>query len=136
MSFSPVLQCNSFFNSTRRPFGTELLVGQLWLSTSKAQLDPGLLTSRNISKPMFTFQVIWSVRSHTLRLSSPTLSSGLFVILAFQPSSALIDVPDYSGTRPRILAQSQHHILCKPPHPLPRLQAPVCSPIMGSRIEP
>ena len=74
---------NSFFYSTRRPFGTELLVGRLWLSTLKAQLDPGLLTSQNISKPTFTSQAIWSVRSHPLRLSSPILSSGLFAILAF-----------------------------------------------------
>ena len=136
MSFSLVLQLNSFFYSTRCPFGTELLVGQLWLSTLKVQLDLGLLTSLNISKPMFTSQAIWSVRSHTLRMSSPILSSGLFAILAFRPLSALIDAPDYSGTHPRILAQSQHHILCKSPHPLPRLQAPVCLPIMGSRIEP
>ena len=121
---------------TRRPFGTELLVGQLWLSMLKAQLDLGLLASQNISKPMFTFQAIWSVRSHTLRLLSPTLSSGLFVILGFRPSSVLIDAYDYFGTRPPILAQSRLHILCKPPHPLPRLQAPACSPIMGSRIEP
>ena len=56
--------------------------------------------------------------------------------IGIRPLSALIDAPDYSGTHPCILAQSQHHILCKSPHPLPRLQAPVCLPIMGSRIEP
>lgn len=89
--------------------------------------------NQNMSKPMFTFQAIWSVRCHTLLLSSPTLSNGLFVILAFRPSSALIDAPDYSGICPRrILALSQHHILCKPPHPLPRLQAPASLLIMGN----
>ena len=140
MSFSPVLlthwhHSNLFFNF-RHPFGTELLVGRHWLSTSKAQLDRGLLTSQNMSKPTFTFQDIWSVRRHTLLLSSPTLSSGLFVILAFRQLSALTDVPDCSGTCPCILAPSRHRILYKPPYPLPRLQAPACSPIMGSRFKP
>ena len=89
-----------------------------------------------MSKPMFIFLTICSVRSHTFLMLSPTLSSGLFAILAFRPLSALIDAPEYSGTCPsHILAQFRNHILCKPPHPLPRLRAPVSSLIMEIRIE-
>ena len=49
MLISSVLQPhhNSLFDS-RHLFGTELLVGWLWLSMLKAQLDPGLLTSQNM----------------------------------------------------------------------------------------
>ena len=112
-------------------------MGRLWLSTSKAQLDSGLLlTTPNMSKPKSTFQITLSVRCLTHLLSSPTLSSALSLMLAFQPLSALIDVLNYSGRRrPRILAQSRNHILHKPPPPWPRLRAPVSSRIMGSRIE-
>ena len=58
----------------------------------------------------------------------------LFVILAFRPSSTLIDVPGYSGICPwPILARFQHHILHRLPHPLPPLQVPVSSSITAPR---
>ena len=48
----------TYFLDSSHPFGTEHLVGQLLLSMLKVQLNPGLLTSQNTSKPMFTFQTI------------------------------------------------------------------------------
>ena len=123
------------FLDSRHLFGTELSVGQLSLFTLKVPLDPGLLMSQNTSKPTFTFQTTWSVKCHILLLSSPRLSSALFTISGFLPSSALIDAPDYYGTHPRIQAQSQLRILCNLPLPLRHLRGPVSSLTMGSKVE-